>query len=74
MLSKIRDHLMDDRLTSDDVDELYRLEATLKSEPRLADQHIRAAEWVEKVNHRRADQQAKEIGSRSLSAVHQAAR
>ena len=35
------------------------LEANLKLEARLADQHLLAAEWVEKVNRHRADQQAK---------------
>ena len=60
VLTRVRDHMWDDLLSSDDVDELYRLEAKLKSEPRLANQHARAAGWVEKVSHHRADQLAKE--------------
>ena len=60
VLSMVRDHLLDDSLSSDDMNELYRLEASLKSQPRLSDQHSRAVEWIEQVNRRHADHEAKE--------------
>jgi eukaryotic-like serine/threonine-protein kinase len=60
VLSNVRDHLLAGSLSSDDVDELVRLEEALKSSPRLSDQHSRAAQWLEKIKHHRVERQAEE--------------
>ena len=56
----VRDHLWEDGLTNQDVEALYGLEANLKREPELRDEYNRAVDWIDKVNDRRANQQAKE--------------